>query len=81
MREEIQQFPPVGNAFAALYCDRPDTDDAHASNGRSIFLQYDHVVILREQMRVTDDVWTGILSRLRVGECTENDIKEVQNWF
>lgn len=29
-------------------------------------------------MRVTDDVWTGILSRLRVGDCTENDIDEVQ---
>jgi hypothetical protein len=75
---DFHQFPPVGNPTAALYCDRPDTDDAHALKGRSIFLEYDKVVILREQMRVTDDVWTGILSRLRVGECTENDIKEVQ---
>jgi hypothetical protein len=75
---DFHQFPPVGNPTAALYCDRPDTDDVHALKGRSIFLEYDKVVILREQMRVTDDVWTGILSRLRVGECTENDIKEVQ---
>jgi ATP-dependent exoDNAse (exonuclease V) alpha subunit len=75
---DFHQFPPVGNANAALYCERPETDDAHALKGRTIFLDYDHVVILREQMRITDDVWTGILSRLRVGECTEHDIKEVQ---
>jgi PIF1-like helicase len=75
---DFHQFPPVGNASAALYCDRPETDDAHALKGRSIFMEYNHVVILREQMRITDDIWTGILSRLRVGECTESDIEEVQ---
>ena len=75
---DFHQFPPVGNANAALYCDRPDTDNAHGLKGRSIFLDYDQVVILREQMRFSDDVWTGILSRLRVGECTEDDIREVQ---
>lgn len=75
---DFHQFPPVGNATAALYCDRPDTDGAHALKGRSIFLDYDQVVILREQMRITDEIWTGILSRLRVGECTEDDIREVQ---
>ena len=75
---DFHQFPPVGNANAALYCDRPDTDDAHGLKGRSIFVDYDKVVILREQMRITDEVWTEILSRLRVGECTENDIKEVR---
>jgi hypothetical protein len=48
---DFHQFPPVGNpgAGAALYCDRPDTDDAHALKERSIFMEYDHVVILREQ--------------------------------
>ena len=75
---DFHQFPPVGNPSSALYCDRPDTDNAHGLRGRSIFLEYDKVVILREQMRVTDDVWSGILSRLRVGDCTEEDIKEVQ---
>jgi hypothetical protein len=75
---DFHQFPPVGNHGAALYCDRPDTDNAHGLKGRSIFLEYDHVVILREQMRITDEVWTGILSRLRVGECSEGDIKEIQ---
>ena len=24
---DFHQFPPVGNAGAALYCDRPETDD------------------------------------------------------
>ena len=75
---DFHQFPPVGNAGAALYCDRPETDDAHGMQGRSIFMEYDKVVILKEQMRITDDIWTGILGRLRVGECTEHDIEEVQ---
>ena len=75
---DFHQFPPVGNPSAALYCDRPETDHAHALKGRSIFLEYDHVVIHRDQMRITDNIWTGILGRLRVGECTEKDIEEVQ---
>jgi hypothetical protein len=29
---DFHQFPPVGNPSAALYCDRPDTDDAHATH-------------------------------------------------
>ena len=75
---DFHQFPPVGNASAALYCERPETDDIHALKGRLIFTEYNYVVILQEQMRITDDVWMGILSRLRVDECTEDDIKEVQ---
>ena len=71
----FHQFPPVGNPSAALYCDRGETDDAHGLQG---FMEYDKVVILREQMRITDDVWTGILARLRLGECTEDDLEEVQ---
>jgi PIF1-like helicase len=75
---DFHQFPPVGNPGAALYCDRPDTDDTHSLKGRAIFQDYDRVVILSEQMRMTDGVWTGLLSRLRVGECTQEDIREVR---
>jgi hypothetical protein len=71
---DFHQFPPVGNPSAALYCNRPDTDNVHGLKGRSIFLEYNKVVILREQMRVTDDLWMGLLSRLRVSECSEEDI-------
>ena len=59
---DIHQFPPVGNLSAALYCDRPETDDVHVLKGRSIFTEYDQVVILREQMRIMDDVG-GVLRR------------------
>ena len=59
---DFHQFPPVGNPSAALYCDRPETDDVHALKGRSIFTEYDQVVILREQMRIMDDVG-GVLRR------------------
>ena len=74
---DFHQFPPISNHAAALYCDRPDTDNMHALKGQSIFLEYDHIVILHEQMRITDNVWMKILGRLRVGKCTEEDIREV----
>ena len=35
-------------------------------------------MILKEQKRVTDVVWKGVLDRLREGECTEEDVKEVR---
>ena len=65
---DFHQFPPIGNPSAALYCDRPETDNLHGLKGKSIFLEYDQVVILHEQMRITDDFWSGLLSRLRVAE-------------
>lgn len=74
---DFHQFPPVGGAYSALYIDHP-SDDAHALLGREIFLQFDTVVILTEQIRVRDSVWSGILNRLRVGECDDKDIREVE---
>lgn len=61
----FHQFPPIGNPSAALYWDRPETDNLHVLKERSIFLEYNQVVILHEQMRITDDFWSGLLSRLR----------------
>jgi hypothetical protein len=46
--------------------------------GREIFLQFDKVVILDKQIRVTDETWAGILRRLRVGECSARDLEEIQ---
>jgi len=46
--------------------------------GREIFLQFDKVVILDKQIRVTDETWASILRRLRVGECSARDLEEIQ---
>jgi hypothetical protein len=34
-------------------------------------------VILQQQMRISDIGWMEILSRLREGKCTEEDIKAI----
>lgn len=75
---DFHQFPPVGNATGALYVDRPDKDSKHALIGREIFLQFNKVVILDKQNRIKDKVWVDILSRLRIGECTQNDLDEIR---
>lgn len=75
---DFHQFPPVGNPTGALYVDRPDKDSQRAILGREIFLQFDKVVILEKQNRVTDITWNNILNRLRTGDCTKEDIEEVQ---
>lgn len=73
---DFHQFPPVKNPTGALYIDRAN-DSRKALLGRSIFLQFDTVVILEEQVRVTDKVWTDVLDRIRVGQCSEEDMHEI----
>ena len=36
--------------------------------GRSIWKQLTHIILLDEQMRVTDQIYQGILNRLREGK-------------
>lgn len=75
---DFHQFPPVGKKGSALYCDTKDGDRPKAKLGRELFLQFDTVVFLNEQVRVTDKVWTEILERLRIGQCSESDINEIR---
>lgn len=74
---DFHQFPPVGGAYSALYIDHPK-DDSHSMLGREIFVQFETVVILTQQICVRDPVWSAILSRLRVGECDRKDIEEIE---
>jgi hypothetical protein len=75
---DFHQFPPVAAPSQALYCDRPSTHKERSALGRQLFLQFNTVVILREQKRSHDEGWNDILNRLRVGECTEEDIDELR---
>lgn len=75
---DFHQFPPVGKKNSALYCEGKDSDKPKAKLGREIFLQFDTVVFLDQQMRVTDQTWTNILERLRIGQCTDADIDNIR---
>ena len=77
---DFHQFPPVSNPTGALY--HPSVDSGsqplRQAAGKLLYKQFQTVVILKEQKRVVDVVWRGVLDRLREGECTEEDMKEVR---
>ncbi|KAF5331245.1 hypothetical protein D9611_013149 [Ephemerocybe angulata] len=83
---DFHQFPPVAGGrggqgkenSSALYCHQPLLDKQRMALGREIFLQFENIVILTEQNRSRDPGWTELLNRLRVGECTDDDLNEVQ---
>ena len=74
---DFHQFPPIANAKKVLYNPTPEGHDAQI--GRTLFEQFDTVVRLDEQIRITDPVWDAILSRARTGECTANDLNEIDH--
>ena len=68
------QFPPV---FDTPLYSKYNKDEIGSSTkesevqmqlGRSIWKQLTHVILLDEQMRVTDQIYQGILNRLREGK-------------
>ena len=62
---DLHQFPPVacGKREPLYYPTR--TDDSIASQvGRKIYKEFSTVIILREQMRVTDHIWRDFLNHL-----------------
>lgn len=72
---DFHQFPPIG-LRGALYRTEV-SDDSKSRIGQEIYKQFNTVIILKQQMRVTDIGWTDILNRLRVGECTKDDLDEI----
>ena len=77
---DLHQFPPVAaKRGEPLY--RPiDTtlDDVESQIGRRIYEEFTKVVVLRKQNRVKDPEWKALLSRLRMGETTDDDVKTVK---
>lgn len=75
---DFHQFPPVASAKNAplyhfeLFDNHSRLDDAL---GREIYEQFNIVVRLTEQVRVTDPVWLSFLRRLRNGEVSAEDVE------
>ncbi|KIL57191.1 hypothetical protein M378DRAFT_30506, partial [Amanita muscaria Koide BX008] len=78
---DLHQFPPVAQPAAeSLF--RPinlASDSADCQLGRVIYEEFSAVVILREQMRVTDPVWQDFLHHLRYGRVQERHMQIVQS--
>src|ERR1700676_3110192 len=67
---DLHQFPPVAKAVseALYYPINLATDSTDAQVGHMIYEEFNTVVILREQLRVTDQVWHDFLQHLRYGQ-------------
>ena len=73
---DFHQFPPVASGgTSALYVPSDASKDSPlAMLGRKLYEQFDVVVRLTIQVRVTDSVWVDLLRRTRHGKCTEMDL-------
>lgn len=74
---DFHQFPPIAGQNRALYSQNPRTTKSQL--GRNIYLQFDTVVQLKQQIRITDVVWHDILQRARMGACTNDDLTEIRH--
>lgn len=86
---DFHQIPPVGKQYSVLETSNDVNNITGRQNralylskqpnskcdlGRNIFTQLDTVVILTDQMRITDPVWMEILHHAREGDCTSDDL-------
>jgi len=78
---DFHQFPPVATSpTEALYFPiNPAKDSAESQLGRAIYLEFTTVVILKEQMHVTDPVWRNFLKHLCYGQVQEFHIKMLRS--
>ncbi|KAJ3567668.1 hypothetical protein NP233_g6215 [Leucocoprinus birnbaumii] len=74
---DFHQFPPVTRSKLALY--QPTNYNKRAMIGSNIYRQFDTVVLLEKQNRVTDRRWMELLRNLRHGGCTGDDITVVES--
>ncbi|KAL6303026.1 hypothetical protein BKA93DRAFT_818191 [Sparassis latifolia] len=73
-------FPPVANKKSApLYYPITPGDPPDFQIGHHLYEQFNRVVILREQVCVTDPVWMQFLRRLRHGQTDDEDLALLQN--
>ncbi|KAJ3511695.1 hypothetical protein NLJ89_g3948 [Agrocybe chaxingu] len=70
------QFPPVACASREALYFRPDpaNDSIDCQLGRKIYEEFTTVVTLKQQMRVTDEVWQDFLQHLRHGKVQERHL-------
>jgi len=73
---DFHQFPPVAaKPSAPLYCpSNPEKDTDNEMVGRKLYEQFDVVVRLKSQVRVTDPHWLDVLQHIQHGNCSDEHI-------
>ena len=73
---DLHQFPPVAcGKREPLYYPINLTDPMPFQVGRKIYEEFSTVIILQEQMRVTDHLWRDFLNHLRYGRVETRHLK------
>ena len=77
---DFHQFPPVATSPSeALYFpSKPERESVDSQLGGAIYMEFATVVILKEQMCVTDPVWCDFLNHLCYGQVQEQHLKMLQ---
>ncbi|OSC97674.1 hypothetical protein PYCCODRAFT_1330794, partial [Trametes coccinea BRFM310] len=78
---DFHQFPPVAvSPREALYrLPNLERDDADCLLGRKLYKEFTTVVILKEQMRISDAVWHDFLTHLRYGSVRPDHLKMLRS--
>ena len=69
---DFHQFPQPGHSDLAMYNSMPPNKTV--TIGRTLYLQFETVVILHQQTRIRDQQWMEIPQR---GECTKDNINKI----
>lgn len=72
---DMHQFPPIANTNKELYNHATLEHTSYLS--RTLFEQFEMVIRLEKQMRIQDPVWEDILTHTRTGDCTAEDLAEI----
>ncbi|GAW02204.1 ATP-dependent DNA helicase PIF1 [Lentinula edodes] len=75
---DFHQYPPVGNGHGALYEPNSAGANSYSILGRHIYSEFNKTVTLKQQIRVKDERWMQLLSRLRTGSCNGDDLEELR---
>lgn len=73
------QIGPIGDR--PLYMPKGNTkhtNSPEAHLGYQIYREFTTAVELVQQVRITDAIWQDLLSRMRYGICSDNDIKQIE---
>ena len=78
---DFHQFPPVARSIqdALYYPSNVETDSLQSQIGRSIYEEFQTVVTLKEQKRVSDPIWLRFLRHLRTGQVCDEDLKMLRS--
>jgi hypothetical protein len=78
---DFHQFPPVARSIrdALYYPSCAESDSFQSQIGRSIYEEFQTVVILKEQKRVLDPIWLTFLHHLRAGQVSDDDLKMLRS--